>query len=128
MLILAPWWTAPFPPRLLLGDLLGLCRVSILNWLHHHRGGHPTLDAHERETQKPKPRDDFAIEGREKPIQAMRRLARFRRHHVIACRHDHIVCISQMGTNQQPLELAPAERGVEKALHRAVTAPLAGPA
>src|SRR6266566_4003458 len=55
-----------------------------------------------------------------KAIEAMRLLARFR--------HDHFVWLQQMVTNQHPLELAPADTGIEKTLYRSVTATLVGPA
>src|SRR5438132_13948551 len=49
-----------------------------------------------------------------KAIEAMRLLARFRHDHFIAAHHDHIVWLQQMVTNQHPLELAPADTGIEK--------------
>src|SRR6266446_8833818 len=63
-----------------------------------------------------------------KAIEAMRLLARFRHDHFIAAHHHHIVWLQQMVTNQHPLELAPADTGIEKTLDRSVTAPLVGPA
>src|SRR5712691_8144663 len=63
-----------------------------------------------------------------KAIEAMRLLARFRHDHFIAAHHDHIVWLQQMVTNQHPLELAPADTGIEKTLSRSVTATLVGPA
>jgi hypothetical protein len=63
-----------------------------------------------------------------KAIEAMRLLARFRHDHFIAAHHDPLVWLQQMVTNQHPLELAPAETGIEKTLDRSVTATLVGPA
>jgi hypothetical protein len=58
----------------------------------------------------------------------MRRLARFRHHHVIAAHQNHIVVIQQMVTNQHPLQPVPAHVGMEKTLDRPVTAALTRPA
>ena len=55
-------------------------------------------------------------------------LARFRHHYVIATDQQHLIGSQQMRPNHPPLQVPPIQGGIEKALDRAITPPLARPA
>ena len=71
------------------------------------------LDTKQGETQNTKSRDPLPRQGRKKPLQSRRLLARLRYHHRIAAPQENIILLEDMGSKQHPVPGAPAQAGRE---------------
>jgi hypothetical protein len=77
--------------------------------------------ADQREAQKTQAGNGLAIQRREKPIQAIRLLPRLGHHDFITGQQQDVPRFQQVLPNDQPLDLAPGDGGIEEALDRPIT-------
>ena len=88
----------------------------------------PLLGTDQGQREKGQPWHRLAIETGKKPIQAMGMFAGFGGHDFIAYEQVALTWTVDMVTKEHPKQGGPRDHRREKALHRAVTTPLAGPA
>lgn len=127
MRMVTPWRAPPLPLGLVWASLGRRVAVCWAMWFPPHRGGRATWHAQQGYTQTTQPWPCLPRERRNKPIQSLRRLARWRHDPLSACHQDHRVVIAELVAHPRPWPCAPAQTGREKTVDRPITPPVASP-